>query len=366
MTKIRVLVVDDSAFMRKIISEILASQEDMEVVGMARDGLEALDKAAALAPDVITMDVEMPRMDGLAALARLMADNPTPVVMVSSLTWDGADATMRALTLGAVDFVPKPSGVISLDMRRQEKELVRKVRAAARVRREALRHMAAAGSPAPAAGEPARRLGGPGEAGWRKTPGLSRVVVIGASTGGPSALARVLSRLPGGYPAGVLVVQHMPAGFTRSLAQHLNAVSALEVAEAVEGDVLVDGRCLIAPGGRHMIFRRDGTVGLDDSPTRHGVRPAVDITLESVAEERGEGAIAVILTGMGRDGASGALKLKRCGGTVIAQDATTAVIYGMPRAVAEAGAADFIVPLDEIPVLLAHLAAGQVVNGYRG
>ncbi len=365
MEKIRVLVVDDSAFMRRIISEMILSQPDMEVAGTARDGAEGLEKAASLHPDVVTLDVEMPRMDGLTALSRLMEENPRPVVMVSSLTQANAEATVRALAMGAVDFVPKPSGAISLDMHRQREELLCKVRAAARVPRDRLLRFARGG---PGRGRPHATLAGvtraaadvPPAAGRKYPGGLTRVVVIGSSTGGPSALMEVVPRLSADFPAGLLLVQHMPAGFTRSLAQHLDQMSALPVREAAPGDVLCDGSCLVAPGGYHLILHRDATVSLDDGPPQHGVRPAVDVTLESVADTWGPGAVVAILTGMGFDGARGALKIKRSGGQVLAQDEASCVVYGMPRAVVEIGAADRVVPLGEIADTLSRLVAQPV------
>jgi len=347
-----VLVVDDSAFMRRVISDLLSGEPDLEVVGTARDGEEGLEKAAALAPDVITLDVEMPRMSGLEMLERLMALNPTPVVMVSSLTRPNADVTVRALELGAVDFVAKPSGTISLDMHKVREELCRKVRAAARAPRSALARRA-----------PARRVpAGPAPGGPKpaKCGSLSRVVVIGTSTGGPSALMEVIPRLPADFPGGLLVVQHMPALFTRYLAEHLDAASALDVREAREGDELRDGLCLVAPGGRHLVLVEGGRVALDDSPPQHGVRPAVDVTLESVARSWNGDVLVAILTGMGMDGARGTRAVKARGARVVAQDEATCVVYGMPRAVVEMGLADHVVPLQEIAGVLCRLAACSV------
>lgn len=361
MSRIRVLVVDDSAFMRKVVSDLLSAEPDIEVVGTARDGTEGLQKAVSLAPDVVTLDVEMPGMNGLEMLERLMADRPLPVVMVSSLTQPNADITVRALELGAVDFVSKPSGTISLDMHRVKDDLVRKVRAAAAVPRANLARRARS---APAAGRaPKAAPGAPaagGARGSQASRGLSRLVVIGVSTGGPSALMEVIPRLPADFPGGILLVQHMPPLFTRHLAEHLDAASALAVREAREGDVLRDGLCLVAPGGRHLRFMEGGCVSLDDSPPRHGVKPAVDVTLESAAEcWRGESLI-VIMTGMGMDGARGARAMKARGARVIAQDEATCVVYGMPRAVVEMGLADHVAPLGEIADLLSRLAANSV------
>ncbi|PZN09664.1 MAG: chemotaxis response regulator protein-glutamate methylesterase, partial [Bacillota bacterium] len=309
---IRVLVVDDSAFMRAVITRLLTADPELEVVGTARDGLEAVEKARALRPDVVTLDVEMPRLDGLSALRRIMAECPCPVVMVSSLTQEGAATTVRALALGAVDFVPKPSGPVSLDLHRVGAELVRKVKVAAGVPRQRLQPWAGAGTPARAGdtrsdrstavagGRVARvRLGarplesgcvhpvpaGSSQAGsppWPTPRKLSHLVVIAASTGGPGVLYRLLGVLPPGLQAGLLVVQHMPAGFTAALAQHLDESCALVVREARDGDVLQDGMVLVAPGDHHLLVEAGGRLRLDQGPPRHGVRPAADVTLESI------------------------------------------------------------------------------------
>ncbi len=362
MGAVRVLVVDDSAFMRKVIADLVSRQADLVVVGTARDGEEALARVEELDPDVVTLDVEMPRVNGLEALARIMERAPRPVVMVSSLTRPGAEATVRALSLGAVDFVAKPSGAISLDMGRVAEELWQKIRVAARVPRERLR-------PGPGVG---RRCGGAAaEAGplpaARPRAGgrLSQVVVIGASTGGPAALMEVVPALPEGLAAGVLVVQHMPAGFTASLARHLDAASCLPVKEAEEGDVLTDGHVLVAPGNRHLRVDAAGRVELSLDPPEHGVRPAVDVTLAAVARSWGDRAGCAILTGMGMDGARGAMLLRRAGGWVLAQDEATCVVYGMPRAVAEMGQADEILPLAGVAAAIAGRVAGRRGAGGR-
>lgn len=355
MTRIRVLVVDDSAFMRKVVADLLNAEPDIEVVGAARNGAEGLRQVESLAPDVVTLDVEMPEMNGLEMLERLMAERPLPVVMVSSLTQPNAEVTVRALAMGAVDFVAKPSGTISLDMHRVRDDLVRKVRAAAGVPRANLARRTRAVPPPVRAPEAAA-----GAARAPRSRALSRLVVIGVSTGGPSALMEVIPRLPADFPGGILLVQHMPPMFTRHLAEHLNAASALAVREAREGDVLSDGLCLVAPGGKHLVFMEGGYVSLDDSPPRHGVKPAVDVTLESVAERwRGE-SLVVIMTGMGMDGARGARAMKARGARVIAQDEATCVVYGMPRAVVEMGLADHVAPLGDIADLLSRLAANSV------
>lgn len=345
---VRVLVVDDSAFMRRVISELLAADPELEVVATARDGMEAVEKAAALRPDVVTLDVEMPRLDGLAALERIMAEAPCPVVMVSSLTQHGAEATVRALALGAVDVVPKPSGPISLDLHMVRDELVRKVKVAARVSRDRLR-VPPAGRVSPPPGRVSPPPATPPPPPRRE---LSALVVIAASTGGPGVLYRLLGALPGTLRAAVVVVQHMPPGFTRALADHLDQVSGLTVREAETGALLRDGLAFVAPGGRHLVVEPGGRLRLDEGPPRHGVRPAADVTMESVPAPLARNAVAVVLTGMGMDGARGAKALKERGAEVWIQDEASCVVYGMPRAVAELGLADRSGPPEQLAAWL--------------
>lgn len=354
---IRVLVVDDSAFMRKVLTDLLNQDPELQVVGAARDGLDALDKVETLAPDVVTLDVEMPRLDGLSTLEELMKRRPLPVVMVSSLTRSGAEVTIRALAAGAVDFVAKPSGSISLDMSKVAGELVAKVKAARRARPRAAEPAAADTAGAnraaagPAAAAPLDEVRAPAALRLR----TQRVVVIGCSTGGPGALHQVLPRLPGGLAAGVLVVQHMPAGFTRSLADRLNELSSLRVREARPGDLVEPGVALVAPGGYHMLVAPDQTIRLSQDPPLHGVRPAVDKTLESVVPVFGCHTLAVIMTGMGYDGARGVAAVRRAGGRAIAEDESTCVVYGMPKVVVETGNADRVVPLPDMARTIADM-----------
>lgn len=345
MDRIKVLVVDDSAFMRKIISDLLAQDPSLEVVGAARDGLDALAKITAARPDVVTLDVEMPRMDGLQALKEIMVRSPLPVVMVSSLTQEGADTTIRALALGAVDFVGKPSGSISLDMRKVGADLTAKVKAAARAK---IRPWLGALEPR---SEP-RTSGRP--------PGTARrLVVIGCSTGGPGALHRLIPELPGDLPAGVLVVQHMPPGFTQSLAARLNELSPLEVREASAGDEIREGLVLLAPGGFHMVVEADRTVSLNQDPPLHGVRPAADRTFESAVAVFGPAIVGAVLTGMGYDGARGTAAVKKAGGKVIAEHESTCVVYGMPRVVVEMGNADRVIPISEVAPTITELISSS-------
>jgi two-component system chemotaxis response regulator CheB len=335
---IRVLVVDDSAFMRRVIGEAISAEPDMELAGVAINGLDALVKVEQLQPDVVTLDVEMPEMDGLTALRHLMSRYPRPVVMLSSLTQAGAVTTIRALTIGAVDFVAKPSGAISLDFHRVREELVAKVRAAAKAKvRGPIAHVDPAPAPKPHA-TVSRPLAASGA--------FDRLVVIGSSTGGPRALGTVFPGLRNDGRTAYLVVQHMPAGFTHSLAERLDSLSQLTVREATAGDQLAAGTALIAPGDFHLRVSSRGSVQLDQEPKVHGVRPSVDVTLYSVAQTYGSRTVTAILTGMGSDGAAGAAAIRQAGGLVLAEDESTCVVWGMPRAVVERGGADRVVPLD--------------------
>lgn len=373
---IRVLVVDDSAFTRKVVSDMLGSDPDIVVVDVARDGRAAVEKARALRPDVITMDVEMPVMDGLSAVRAIMSERPVPVVMLSALTQEGAATTIQALEIGAVDFVPKPSHSMTVGLGEIRDQLVSKVKLAAGARVRAPRalrpgragaagHLPLGGSGRDcgrAVGETARPglathpgpgRGAGGAAGWKASPGKESresdiVVVIGSSTGGPSALNQVLTALPGDIGVGILVVQHMPPGFTRSLAARLDEASAIAVKEAETGDRVVDGVALVAPGGHHMSITGEGEVALSTDPPRNGVRPSVDTTMESAARVYGDRLVGVVLTGMGRDGADGMAAIRAAGGRTIAEHESTCVIYGMPKAVIEQGLADVVVPLHEV------------------
>ena len=340
---VRVLVVDDSAFMRHTLAKHLEADPEISVVGRAHDGLDALAQIPALRPDVVTLDVEMPRMDGLDALRRIMAECPTPVVMLSAHTQQGARATIQALMRGAVDFVPKPSA--HADIHSVIKELIVKVKIAAGTptspRPLPPKHPPPR-PPTPKLGPRPSRQGDP-------------LVVIGASTGGPRALEQVLSALPADLPAAVTVVQHMPVGFTRALAQRLDESSPLTVREAADGDRVARGLVLLAPGGFHLRFSRRRQMRLDQGPRRNGVRPAVDVTMESAAACHGAAVIGVVLTGMGSDGTLGARHIKAAGGKVIAEHESTSVVYGMPRSVVEAGLADRVVPLPRVAATLVEL-----------
>ena len=345
---IRVLVVDDSAFMRFTISKGLSEAGGFVVVGTARDGQDALEQIPRLQPDVVTLDVEMPRLDGLSTLREIMLRFPRPVVMLSSLTTEGASETVQALTLGAVDFAAKPE--TRANMGAIMDEVVLKVRGAASAR---IRGGPRSG-PAVSSRAPAERRAAPlpaGAAGPKPTrprKAQDKVVIVGASTGGPRALNTVFQDWPANLPAAVVIVQHMPAGFTHSLAERLNTLSPLAIKEAEPGDLLEVGRGLLAPGGFHMTIDENDQIALNQNPPVQGVRPAVDVTMASLAQRYGANTVAVVLTGMGHDGTTGATLIRQAGGRVIAEAESTSVVWGMPRSVIEAGLANEVVPLGEV------------------
>jgi two-component system chemotaxis response regulator CheB len=324
------LIVDDSAIVRKILTEALAGHPDLEVVGSAPDPYVARDKILALRPDVLTLDIEMPRMDGLTFLKKLMHFHPMPCVIISSLTQPSCRIAVEALELGAVEVLAKPGGPYSVGELRNT--LAAKIRAAAasRVRR-----------PQPATEQPAREM-----------PSLSgdTVIAIGASTGGTEAIAAVLTKLPASTP-GIVIAQHIPPQFSRAFANRLNDICAIEVKEAEDGDVLRPGRALVAPGDFHMLLRRTGgrySVNVKTGPRVCYQRPSVDVLFSSVAEAAGNRAIGVLLTGMGADGAQGLLKMRNAGARTIAQDEATCVVFGMPREAIAAGAAEQILALPAV------------------
>lgn len=336
---IRVLIVDDSAFMRKLLTDQFAGQSDFTVIDIARNGKDAIDKVKKLKPDLVTMDVEMPGMDGLQALEKIMQDTPVPVVMISSLTHAGAESTIRALQLGAVDFITKTAGSVS-SISDIQSEMLEKCRAAVKANVVQLKK-----SLIPSQQDSKALLSSLANAIDEK------IVAIGTSTGGPRALQEVLTRLPGSLPSGIVIVQHMPPGFTRSLAERLNSLSALTVKEAENNDVVRHGLVLIAPGNFHMILERQQNktiVKLNQNPPIGGLRPAVDPMMESVANLYKQKAVGVILTGMGRDGSIGISAIKKYHGITIAEDQSTAVVYGMPKAAVELGVIDHIVPLQAV------------------
>ncbi|HMJ18825.1 MAG TPA: chemotaxis response regulator protein-glutamate methylesterase [Gemmatimonadaceae bacterium] len=336
-----VLVVDDSAFMRKLIAEMVESSGEYRVVGTATDGVEALEQVRALSPDIVTLDIEMPRLDGLQALEQIMKEMPRPVVMLSAAGSEhGNEMTLRALDRGAIEFVRKPSGPISIDLLTVREELAAALNAARAV------NMAGVKTPqAPTARVTVDVTG--------KTSAVSatRVVAIASSTGGPRALGEIIPHLPENLGAAVMIVQHMPREFTRTLSRRLDAMSRLHVSEAQDGEPLRENRVYIAPGGYHM--RVDGEVGngtirLDTSPTVWGVRPAADPLFASVAEVFGASAIGVILTGMGRDGAEGLRRIRDAGGLGAIQDRDSSIVYGMPQAALALAGADRVVAAQEM------------------
>lgn len=368
MSRIKVLVVDDSAFMRKITSDILASSPDIEVIGRAKNGLDAIEKTARLKPDVVTMDIEMPVLDGIQALGYIMSECPTPVIMLTAAS--SADVTITAFQYGAVDFMLKPSGEISRDMVNVKDELIRKVKTAATVGIQKLGFIEEQKKKEEVGKEmlfdffrrsiedDKKQKIEP-----RKKAKTQRVVVIGSSTGGPRALQQVIPLLPPTLDAAVLVVQHMPPGFTKSLAERLNAQSRVEVREAVDGDIIEPGKVLIAPGDFHMIVKQQKkngevreVIALTKGERVQGVRPSVDVLLNSVVPIYGQKAVGVILTGMGSDGSDGIRNLKTAGGRVIAEDESTCVVYGMPKSVIEKKLADFILPINKIAESIVQVA----------
>ncbi|MDH4155992.1 MAG: chemotaxis response regulator protein-glutamate methylesterase [candidate division Zixibacteria bacterium] len=347
---IKILVVDDSAFMRKALSMMLESDPGIKVIGTARDGEEGVEKVRRLKPDLVTMDIEMPRMDGLTALREIMLRNPVPVLMISSLTTDGAGATLDALEMGAVDFIPKQLSYVSLDIVKIKDEMLTKIKDIAQ-RKSAimagLMRFGAAGRE-PAATRPRR----PGHEHHVKVD----IVTVGASTGGPPALQQIIPRLPANLPAATLVVQHMPATFTTSLAERLNGLSRVTVKEAEDGDPVEPGTVYIAPGGKQMtVWRtaRTAHIIVEDGPPDVLYRPCVNVTMNSVARYYGANILAVILTGMGSNGLEGARLVKKQGGVVIAQDEQTSVVFGMPKAVIDAHLADCILPVGEVAAEIA-------------
>jgi two-component system chemotaxis response regulator CheB len=343
--RIKVLCVDDSALIRDLLSEIINSQPDMEVVAVAPDPLVARDLIKQHNPDVLTLDVEMPRMDGLDFLERLMRLRPMPVLMVSSLTQAGSEITLRALELGALDFVAKPSLGIRSGMLEYANDIAEKIRAAAKSRPRQARQAQAA----------------PREA--LKAPLVSseKLIIIGASTGGTEAIRAVLEPLPANSPA-ILITQHMPGGFTRSFAERLNRLCNITVKEASDGERVLPGHAYIAPGDAHLKLARSGAnyvARLDDGPPVNRHRPSVDVLFHSAATQAGRNAIGVILTGMGKDGAAGLLEMRQAGSATLAQDEASCVVFGMPREAIALGGAVEIIGLDEIPERLMALVAAS-------
>lgn len=343
--KIRVLVVDDSAFMCKVLEEIINSDPQLEVAGQARDGRDAVALAESLRPDVITMDLNMPHVDGLQATELIMSQHPRPIVIVSSESREGAASTLRALELGAIDFVPKPSSGIDLDMKNVREDLTRKLKLAAKVRvvRTATRSKMSA--PSASTGRSSVITGAAFAA---QHGGKFPMVAIAASTGGPAAVTRVIGSFPKDFPAAVFLVLHMPAAFTKQFTLQLAEISQLSVKEAEHNEAAQPGTIYLCPGSHHLRLSSTGKIALDAGARIEGYRPCADVAFETIASYARTLALGVVLTGMGGDAAKGAKAVKAAGGFVIAQDEATSVIFGMPAEAIKLGAVDEVTPLDEV------------------
>jgi two-component system chemotaxis response regulator CheB len=348
--KVRILIVDDSAFMRKVLETIFHSDPQLQVVGHAKDGREAVALAESLKPDVITMDINMPHVDGLQATAQIMTTNPRPIVVVSSDSREGAESTLKALELGAIEFVAKPSSAIDLDMGSVKEELLRKVRMAAKVR--VVRTASRLASTLQQSGKAPTS---PVAASFNRPAPVNSldvrfpVVVLGASTGGPATVMRLAPGFTRDFPAAVLLVQHMPAAFTTQYAAQLAEFTEIRVKEAEANETLLPGTLYICPGGQHLRVTPTGRIQLDGTTGRiGGYLPNIDVTMESVAAYAGAMSIGAILTGMGNDGAAGAKAIKSAGGLVLAQDEATSVIFGMPSEAIKTGAVDRVLSIDDI------------------
>jgi len=350
---ITVVVVDDSAFMRKALSSMLEKDPEIRVVATARDGQEGLELIRKHNPDVVTLDIEMPRMDGLTALRHIMMEMPRPVLMVSSLTVEGAEATLKALELGAVDFIPKQLSKVSLDIVKIEEDLQDKVKQISRRRfmpPRAARPVRPAGAAGVSAGG-AAAAAMPRMVASRTGRPLRDVVAIGVSTGGPPAVQKVLSQLPADFPASILIAQHMPAAFTGPFAKRLDGVCKIKVKEAEPGDKAMPGTAYVAPGGKHIRLEMRGgrmEIIVTQEPAEALYKPSANVLMESVGNLVGRRALGVILTGMGSDGAEGMRVLKQKGGRAFAQSDATCVVYGMPKAIVDAGLADEIHDIDDM------------------
>jgi two-component system chemotaxis response regulator CheB len=345
---VKVLIVDDSAFMRNTLSSMISSDPEINVIGMARDGVEAVEKVASLKPDIVTLDVEMPRMNGIEALKQIMEKNPVPVLMVSSLTNEGAHVTLEALDLGAVDFIPKNLSDLSINIVKIKNTLIEKIKKIGKIRHIKRR------TPPP----PSKPLDLPEKTQQYSSSRRVGIVAIGSSTGGPKALQNIISSLPKNYPVPIIIAQHMPAAFTGPFAERLDQLSAISVKEAEDGETLTKGVVYIAPGGGHMGVKRkkltESSITLIKDVGKYIYKPSVDVLMQTAVENFSGHVLGVILTGLGNDGEQGMKEIKNKGGRTIAESEETCVVYGMPRSVVEAGLADKIVPLNEI--------AGELIN----
>ncbi|NEW05565.1 chemotaxis response regulator protein-glutamate methylesterase [Paenibacillus sp. SYP-B3998] len=355
-----ILIVDDSVFMRKIISDLISENPQFKIVGTAKNGKEAIDQVKLLRPDAVTMDIEMPEMNGLDALQRIMAEQPTPIIMLSSLTQEGASETIRALELGAIDFIRKPSGSISLDLYKVKQLLHEKLQIAVRSKMRSFQQVLPAKVPQTYLAKSNVSTLKPPDSKTLPSSGgtnFDNLVAIGTSTGGPRALHQVISQIPAGFPAPILIVQHMPPNFTKSLAQRLNDISQIQVVEAQDGDILHTATAYVAPGGWHMTAYKDSfktyKIRLTKEDPRSGHRPSVDVMFESLIGMSELKRHIVLMTGMGSDGAKGMLALQQSGvTTTIAESEETCVVYGMPRAAVELKAAMHVLPQQNIAAKL--------------
>jgi len=365
---VRVLIVDDSAFMRKVLQSIIATDPQLEIVGEARDGREAIAMAESLRPDVISMDIMMPHVDGLQATESIMSKNPRPIVIVSSEARDGAEPTLRALELGAIDFVPKPSSGIDLDMNSIRDEICRKLKLASRVRVVRTAKSFSAPVQAPPENNPYTKVSlppsngngsnGSGNGAQPKAAANGRhpLVVIASSTGGPQTLMQLIPAIPRDFPGTIVLVQHMPGTFTSQFSKQLAEVAGLKVKEAEHGDELKAGTIYVCPGSHHLRISGSGRIDLQEGERINGYRPCADLALESAAAFAGPMCVGVILTGMGADGSKGVQAVKAGGGHVIAQDEATAVIFGMPAEAIKTGAVDQVLGIESIASTLERRA----------
>lgn len=363
---VSVLVVDDSSFFRRRLTQMIDECPGLKVVGTATNGREGVEKALALKPDVITMDYEMPMMDGITAVREIMAKRPTPILMFSSLTYEGARVTLDSLDAGAVDYLPKNFDEISRNSTELKQKLAERLIEIASAGRKPLWSARAPAAPTPAVPTAAlQRPGVPARAAAPQAPAVKAkprapmkrygLVAIGTSTGGPVALQAVLTQLPQNFPAPIVLVQHMPATFTQAFAERLNGLCKIRVKEAVDGDTLFPGVALLAPGGKQLMIGKGGRIKILPGDERLNYKPCVDVTFASAANAYPNHTLGIVLTGMGADGCEGARILKQQGGDIWAQDEATSVIYGMPMAVAKAGLADDILPLQQVGQRLAEM-----------
>ncbi|MBI5098481.1 MAG: chemotaxis response regulator protein-glutamate methylesterase [Nitrospirae bacterium] len=343
---VKVLIVDDSAFMRNTLTSLISDDPEIQVVGIARNGIEAVEKVAQLKPDIVTMDVEMPKMDGIEALKQIMSTNPVPVIMVSSLTTDSAKVTLEALEIGAVDFIPKNLSDLSVNIVKIKETLIEKIKKIGKKGLPVIKKISSF-----------KQLQMPKTADYTSHRRIN-IVTIGSSTGGPTALQNIICKLPKDFPVPILIAQHMPPAFTGPFAERLNQLSAVEVKEAENGESLKKGVVYIAPGRGHMsVFRKkitETTISITENKGNYIYKPSVDVLMLSVVENFSGHVLGVILTGLGNDGLNGMKEIKNAGGKTIAESEKTCVVYGMPKAVVESGIADKVVPVDEI--------AGEIIN----